>query len=107
MSTIALSESVLMSLRRHRSAGESVKAMANEVGVTWQKLDKALRHGSKPAISAGRSQSPDRSQPQAARATASSTPSGRPQCRPVDGGRLRGAEGRSTVGTLGAPRAGW
>ena len=52
MSTIALSESVLTALRRRRSAGESVKAMATEVGVTWQKLDKALRHGSKPAVSA-------------------------------------------------------
>lgn len=48
----ALTTDVLEILRQRRSAGESVKAMAAELGVTWQKLDKAIRNGlrgSKPA----------------------------------------------------------
>jgi replication-associated recombination protein RarA len=40
-----LREDVLDSARRRRSAGENLKALAAEVGVTWQKLDKALRNG--------------------------------------------------------------
>ena len=42
---IALTTDVLETLRERRSAGESVKAMAGELGVTWQKLDKAIRNG--------------------------------------------------------------
>jgi replication-associated recombination protein RarA len=41
----ALTTDVLESFRQRRSAGESVKAMAGELGVTWQKLDKAIRNG--------------------------------------------------------------
>ncbi|MFA6134578.1 MAG: AAA family ATPase [Phycisphaerae bacterium] len=39
------SPETLETLRRRRYAGESVKAMAGELGVTWQKLDKAIRNG--------------------------------------------------------------
>jgi DNA polymerase III delta prime subunit len=40
-----LTRDMLPRLRRRRAAGEGVKAMATELGVTWQKLDKALRNG--------------------------------------------------------------
>jgi len=43
--TATLDPTVLDAARRRRSAGESLKAMAVEFGVTWQKLDKAIRHG--------------------------------------------------------------
>jgi len=43
--TTLLTESVLDVLRERRSAGESLKALALELGITWQKLDKAIRHG--------------------------------------------------------------
>jgi len=45
MRPIVLNPSLLDLARRRRSAGESLKAMAAEFGVTWQKLDKAIRHG--------------------------------------------------------------
>lgn len=44
-SPIVLNPSLLDLARRRRSAGESLKAMAVEFGITWQKLDKAIRHG--------------------------------------------------------------
>ena len=44
-SPIVLNPSLLDVARRRRSAGESLKAMAVEFGVTWQKLDKAIRNG--------------------------------------------------------------
>ena len=40
-----LTSETLDTLRQRRSAGESVKAMAAEIGLTWQKLDKAIRNG--------------------------------------------------------------
>ena len=40
-----LTSETLDTLRQRRSAGESVKVMAQEVGLTWQKLDKAIRNG--------------------------------------------------------------
>ena len=45
MTTLTLSENVLVAMRRRRVSGESVKSMAVELGVTWQKLDKAIRNG--------------------------------------------------------------
>ncbi|WP_428937783.1 AAA family ATPase [Fontivita pretiosa] len=45
MSTSTLNESILTDARRRRSEGQSLKAIAADVGVTWQRLDKALRHG--------------------------------------------------------------
>jgi replication-associated recombination protein RarA len=36
---------MLSQLRQRRSAGESVKTLASELGLTWQKLDKAIRNG--------------------------------------------------------------
>ncbi|MBE3098881.1 MAG: AAA family ATPase [Planctomycetes bacterium] len=44
-SPIVLNPSLLDVARRRRSAGESLKAMAVEFGVTWQKLEKAIRNG--------------------------------------------------------------
>lgn len=44
-SPINLNPALLESAARRRSAGESVKAMAIEFGITWQRLDKAIRHG--------------------------------------------------------------
>jgi hypothetical protein len=43
--TAMLTESTLDTIRQRRSAGESLKALALELGVTWQKLDKAIRNG--------------------------------------------------------------
>lgn len=43
--TSIITEGILSNLRQRRMAGESVKALAAEVGVTWQKLDKAIRNG--------------------------------------------------------------
>jgi len=43
--SIALDAVVLDVVRQRRSAGESLKALAVEFGVTWQKLDKAIRNG--------------------------------------------------------------
>jgi len=43
--TTLLTEPILDTIRCRRSAGESLKALALELGVTWQKLDKAIRHG--------------------------------------------------------------
>jgi len=43
--TAQLTESALDVIRQRRSAGESLKALALELGITWQKLDKAIRHG--------------------------------------------------------------
>ena len=40
-----LTTDVLETLRRRRTAGESVKALAAGLGLTWQKLDKAIRNG--------------------------------------------------------------
>ena len=40
-----LTESILFSICQRRSAGESLKAMAAELGITWQKLEKAIRLG--------------------------------------------------------------
>jgi len=45
MTALPITEDLLADLRQRRSAGESVKAMAAELGVTWQKLDKAIRNG--------------------------------------------------------------
>lgn len=45
MSTLTLNESLLSDLRRRRAAGERVSKMAREIGVAWQRLDKALRNG--------------------------------------------------------------
>jgi replication-associated recombination protein RarA len=45
MRTSVLDPTILDVARQRRSAGESLKAMAVEFGVTWQKLDKAIRHG--------------------------------------------------------------
>jgi replication-associated recombination protein RarA len=45
MSTLTLNDAALHALRQRRTAGESVKAMAVEFGITWQKLDKAIRNG--------------------------------------------------------------
>ena len=45
MTTLPITETVLATLRQRRLAGQSIKAMAAEVGITWQKLDKAIRHG--------------------------------------------------------------
>jgi hypothetical protein len=39
---MVLNPSLLDLARRRRSAGESLKAMAVEFGITWQKLDNAL-----------------------------------------------------------------
>jgi len=45
MSFIALDEGMLQGLRHRRYAGEGIKAMAAELGLSWQKLDKAIRNG--------------------------------------------------------------
>ena len=45
MTACNLTEDVLARMRKRRKAGESVKAMAEELGITWQKLDKAIRNG--------------------------------------------------------------
>lgn len=45
MSTLTLNERVLSDLRRRRAAGEQVSKLAREIGVAWQRLDKALRNG--------------------------------------------------------------
>jgi replication-associated recombination protein RarA len=46
---------VLETLRQRRTAGESVKALAAGLGLTWQKLDKAIRNG----LPAGLTRKPD------------------------------------------------
>ena len=43
--TAAISETVLAAARTRRREGESLKSLAAEFGVTWQKLEKALRRG--------------------------------------------------------------
>jgi hypothetical protein len=43
--TTLITEDLLPVLRQRRTAGQTVKALAVELGVTWQKLDKALRNG--------------------------------------------------------------
>lgn len=45
MSAVPLTQEQLERLRSRRSSGESLKALASEIGITWQKLDKCLRHG--------------------------------------------------------------
>lgn len=40
-----IAEAILPELRRRRAEGESLKVLAAEVGVTWQKLEKAIRNG--------------------------------------------------------------
>jgi replication factor C small subunit len=50
-SPIILNPALLDAARRRRSAGESLRALAGEMGVTWQKLDKAIRHGMRTAAS--------------------------------------------------------
>jgi len=40
-----LSAQLLSRFRERRAAGERVKTMADELGIPWQRLDKALRHG--------------------------------------------------------------
>ena len=42
---IALDTSTLDTIRRRRQAGERLPDLAVEAGLTWQKLDKLLRHG--------------------------------------------------------------
>ena len=42
---VTLSEPILESLRRRRTAGESLRDLAREFGITWQKLDTASRNG--------------------------------------------------------------
>ncbi len=44
-SPIVLNPALLDVARRRRSAGESLRALAGEFGITWQKLDKAIRNG--------------------------------------------------------------
>jgi hypothetical protein len=44
-SPIVLNSALLDVARRRRTAGESLRALAGEFGITWQKLDKAIRHG--------------------------------------------------------------
>ena len=44
-SPLNLNPALLESARRRRSAGEGLKALAAEFGITWQKMDKAIRHG--------------------------------------------------------------
>jgi len=44
-SPIVLNPALLDVVRRRRSAGESLRALAGEFGITWQKLDKAIRNG--------------------------------------------------------------
>jgi replication-associated recombination protein RarA len=46
MTTTTLDADVVAAMRERRAGGESVKSLADELGVTWQKLDKAIRHGS-------------------------------------------------------------
>jgi hypothetical protein len=43
--TTLITEDLLPTLRQRRAGGQSVKALAGELGITWQKLDKALRNG--------------------------------------------------------------
>ena len=43
--TVALSQETIVAARHRRREGESLKTLAAEFGVTWQKLDKAIRHG--------------------------------------------------------------
>ena len=40
-----LSAQLLSRFRRRRAAGERVKTLADELGIPWQRLDKALRNG--------------------------------------------------------------
>jgi replication-associated recombination protein RarA len=44
-SPIVVNPALLDVARRRRTAGESLRALAGEFGITWQKLDKAIRHG--------------------------------------------------------------
>jgi replication-associated recombination protein RarA len=46
----ALTTDVLESLRDRRTAGAPLKSLASELGLTWQKVEKAIRHGFKTAI---------------------------------------------------------
>ncbi len=43
--TAMLTESVVRDARRRHKSGENLRTIAGEIGVTWQKLDKAIRHG--------------------------------------------------------------
>ena len=45
MTTDLITEDLLTDFRKRRAAGEGLKGMAGEIGVTWQKLDKAIRNG--------------------------------------------------------------
>jgi hypothetical protein len=43
---VSLTAEALSRFRQRRAAGERVKTLAEELGIPWQRLDKALRHGS-------------------------------------------------------------
>src|SRR5208337_3124713 len=45
MTTTMLTEDVLTAMRQRRFAGERVRILADELGLPWQKLDKAIRNG--------------------------------------------------------------
>ena len=42
---LAIDETTIEMMSRRRAAGERVSALAVEVGISWQKLDKLMRHG--------------------------------------------------------------
>jgi hypothetical protein len=46
---VSLTAEALSRFRQRRAAGERVKTLAEELGIPWQRLDKALRHGCPPA----------------------------------------------------------
>lgn len=70
--TMTLDETRLADLRRRRKAGERLAEMARPLGITWQKLDKAIRNGlpgnadrqhrrpARPREKAGKASGPDR-----------------------------------------------
>jgi replication-associated recombination protein RarA len=45
MNTATLTEQTLQDARRQRAEGKNLRTIAANLGVTWQKLEKALRHG--------------------------------------------------------------
>ncbi len=46
MSEVVFTQELLTKMRERRAGGEKVSALAGEIGVQWQKLDKAMRKGS-------------------------------------------------------------
>ena len=49
-----LTAATLSRFRQRRAAGERVKTLADELGIPWQRLDKALRHGRPETLPAAR-----------------------------------------------------